>query len=115
MHISLAKFKLALTIGVLIAILGLVVAIDHPNNGNVVPVIAAIILGCGTILIETIRPVIAIPLLGFIGFAIVVTTHNLVKWKKWLEAPIAISLAILIILNVIGLFLWATGHVEGYF
>ena len=109
----LRSYKYPLVIAATIAILGLLIVIDNPNNGNFVTVIALLVLGCGSILVETIHPIVAISLLGLIGFFAAVTIQGLVKWKKWLEAPIAWILMILIVFNTCGFIIWATGRAEG--
>src|SRR5262249_3215251 len=104
-------------VAIIMMIFAASIIIDNPNNRNVIPIIATIVLGLASIpiLLGTIHPIIAILLLGVIGFGIVVFIQTLLKLRGWLPALLMFSLVILIVLNTLGLIFWSTGHVEGYF
>jgi hypothetical protein len=114
---ALKQFILALAVAITMMIFAVSVITDNPNKGNLVHFIATIVLGCASIpiLLGTIHPLLAIFLVGFIGFAVAIIVQSLIRLKGWLSALAAFSLVILIVLNTLGFVIWSTGHVEGYF
>ena len=100
---TLKQFIPALAIAITMTIFATSIIIDNPNNRNFVPFIATIVLGCVSvpILLGTIHPLIAIFLVGFIGFAATIIVQSLMRLKGWLPALSAFSLVILIVLNTL--------------